>query len=155
MIRGAWAASSSRDSEIASAILSRMNSRASLAWASAFRMISCVTPVILMSIWRAVMPCGAATLSPVASDPRALDVGEMTCSSPSCETQGCADGPLVGTPASIARASNRDGALATSPFTRGFPYEADRVWNSQVPYHRSSARWARDPWPLSRRFGLA
>ena len=56
VIRGACAASSSRDSEIASAILSRMNSRARFACSSALRMISCVTPVILMSIWRAVMP---------------------------------------------------------------------------------------------------
>jgi hypothetical protein len=33
-----------------------MNSRARFACSSAFRMISCVTPVILMSIWSAVMP---------------------------------------------------------------------------------------------------
>ena len=55
-IRGAWSASSVRVSEIASAILSRMNSRARFACSSAFRMISCVTPVILMSICSAVIP---------------------------------------------------------------------------------------------------
>ena len=55
-IRGAFSASSARASEIVSAILSRMNSRACFAWASACRMISCVTPVILMSIWSAVTP---------------------------------------------------------------------------------------------------
>ena len=55
-IRGAWSRSCSRDSGIASSIRSRMNSRASLACERAFRMISCVTPVILMSIWSAVTP---------------------------------------------------------------------------------------------------
>ena len=55
-MRGAWPGSSSRTSEIVSAILPRMNVRARFACSSAFRMISCVTPVILMSIWRAVMP---------------------------------------------------------------------------------------------------
>ena len=42
---------------------SRIRSRASLAWASAARIVSWVTPVILMSICRAVMPSGVpATL---------------------------------------------------------------------------------------------
>ena len=39
-----------------SSIFSRMNSRARFACSSASRMISCVTPVILMSIWSAVIP---------------------------------------------------------------------------------------------------
>jgi hypothetical protein len=43
-------------SPIASAILARISVRARFACASASRMMSCVTPVILMSIWRAVMP---------------------------------------------------------------------------------------------------
>ena len=55
-IRGACSASSVRASGIVSSILSRMNSRARLACSSAFSMISRVTPVILMSIWSAVMP---------------------------------------------------------------------------------------------------
>ena len=37
-------------------IVSRMDTRACFACSSAERMISCVTPVILMSIWRAVIP---------------------------------------------------------------------------------------------------
>ena len=45
-----------RVSGMASAILSRMKSRAFFACSSAERMISWVTPVILMSIWSAVTP---------------------------------------------------------------------------------------------------
>jgi hypothetical protein len=55
-IRGAFSASSVRTSAIVPAIRSRMNSRACFAWDSAWRMISWVTPVILMSIWSAVTP---------------------------------------------------------------------------------------------------
>ena len=56
LIRGACSESCSRGASMASAILPRMNSRPSLAWARASLMISNVTPVILMSICRAVMP---------------------------------------------------------------------------------------------------
>ena len=55
-MRGANSDSSVRGSPIASAILPRMNERPSLACVSASRRISNVTPVILMSICRAVMP---------------------------------------------------------------------------------------------------
>ena len=55
-MRGANSDSSERGSPIASAIWPRMNSRPSRAWVSASRRISNVTPVILMSIWSAVMP---------------------------------------------------------------------------------------------------
>ena len=55
-IRGAWPASSVRGSPIVSSIRSRIASRASFACASACSMISRETPVILMSIWSAVMP---------------------------------------------------------------------------------------------------
>ena len=55
-IRGACSASSVRGSGIASSIRSRIESRARFACSSAPLMISCVTPVILMSIWSAVMP---------------------------------------------------------------------------------------------------
>src|ERR671919_300269 len=55
-IRGAWPASSSRGAGSASSIRSRMNARACFACSSASRMICCVTPVILMSIWSAVIP---------------------------------------------------------------------------------------------------
>ena len=62
-IRGAWSASAVRDSGRTASIFSRIDSRACFAWASAERMISCVTPVILMSICRAVIPsCVPATL---------------------------------------------------------------------------------------------
>ena len=55
-IRGACSESSARGSAMTSAILPRMNVRASSACASASRRMSNVTPVILMSICRAVMP---------------------------------------------------------------------------------------------------
>ena len=55
-MRGAWGESSVRGAAIASCILPRIDRRASLACASASRRISKVTPVILMSIWRAVIP---------------------------------------------------------------------------------------------------
>ncbi len=55
-IRGANFESSSRGPEIASFIFPRMARRASLACESASRRMSNVTPVILMSICRAVMP---------------------------------------------------------------------------------------------------
>ena len=56
VMRGACSASSVRTSGIASSIRSRMNSRACFACESALLMISRVTPVILMSICRAVTP---------------------------------------------------------------------------------------------------
>ena len=55
-MRGACLESSVRGDSITFAISPRMNSRATLACASASRMISNVTPVILMSICSAVMP---------------------------------------------------------------------------------------------------
>ena len=55
-MRGANSDSSVRGAAIDSAILPRMNSRPSRACVSASRRISNVTPVILMSIWSAVMP---------------------------------------------------------------------------------------------------
>ena len=55
-IRGANFESSVLGASITFRISSRMNSRATFAWASASRMISKVTPVILMSICRAVIP---------------------------------------------------------------------------------------------------
>ena len=62
-IRGAYSDSSEAGSSMTSAILPRMNVRPSLACASASRRMSKVTPVILMSIWSAVMPCSVpATL---------------------------------------------------------------------------------------------
>ena len=53
---GAYGESSVRGSEMAFAMLSRIDSRASRACASACRSRSAETPVILMSICRAVMP---------------------------------------------------------------------------------------------------
>jgi hypothetical protein len=55
-IRGACPAISLRGSGIAASIVSRIETRARFACSSAERMISCVTPVILMSICRAVIP---------------------------------------------------------------------------------------------------
>ena len=55
-MRGAKLESSPRGAVIDSAILPRMCRRPSRAWVSASRRISNVTPVILMSICRAVMP---------------------------------------------------------------------------------------------------
>ena len=55
-IAGAYSESFSRGPSIASAILSRMNSRPLRACSSASVRISKVTPVILMSICRAVIP---------------------------------------------------------------------------------------------------
>ena len=55
-IRGANCESSLRGASITSAILPRMWVRPSLACVSASRRMSNVTPVILMSIWSAVMP---------------------------------------------------------------------------------------------------
>ena len=56
MIRGACGDSSARGSEMTFAISPRMNVRAFSALLSASRRMSNVTPVILMSICRAVMP---------------------------------------------------------------------------------------------------
>ena len=56
MIRGANFDSSVRGASMTAAIWPRMSRRASLACASASRRMSNVTPVILMSICRAVMP---------------------------------------------------------------------------------------------------
>ena len=53
---GAYLDSSERGASMTAPISPRMNSRATLAWARASRMISNVTPVILMSICRAVIP---------------------------------------------------------------------------------------------------
>ena len=53
---GAYLESSDRGASMTFAISPRMNVRAALACVSASRMISNVTPVILMSIWSAVMP---------------------------------------------------------------------------------------------------
>jgi hypothetical protein len=55
-MRGACGDRLSRGPAMASRILSRIDRRASWAWASASRRMSKVTPVILMSICRAVMP---------------------------------------------------------------------------------------------------
>ena len=55
-IRGAYSDISSRGASMTSAILPRMNVRPSFACSSASRRMSKVTPVILMSIWSAVMP---------------------------------------------------------------------------------------------------
>ena len=55
-IRGAVSASSALGSEIDSSIRARIAARARFACASAFSMISRLTPVILMSICSAVMP---------------------------------------------------------------------------------------------------
>ncbi len=55
-MRGAKSDSCSRGPWIVSAILPRMNIRPSRACVSASRRMSNVTPVILMSIWSAVIP---------------------------------------------------------------------------------------------------
>ncbi len=55
-MRGANWESSLRGPSMTSAILPRMKVRPSLACESASRRMSKVTPVILMSIWSAVMP---------------------------------------------------------------------------------------------------
>ena len=55
-MRGAYFDSSERGVSMTSAILPRMNVRPSLACVSASRRMSKVTPVILMSIWSAVIP---------------------------------------------------------------------------------------------------
>ena len=56
LMRGANCESSSRGASITSSILPRMNSRPAFACESASLRMSNVTPEILMSIWRAVMP---------------------------------------------------------------------------------------------------
>ena len=80
-MRGAYCDSSSRGAEIASPILPRIVMRASWACASASRRMSNVTPVILMSICRAVMPSEVpATLksmSPRWSSTPAMSVRTM------------------------------------------------------------------------------
>ena len=80
-MRGAYCDSSLRGSEIASVILPRIVMRAFWACASASRRMSNVTPVILMSICRAVMPSEVpATLksmSPRWSSTPAMSVRTM------------------------------------------------------------------------------
>ena len=65
--RGAYGLSSGRGFSIASRILASTVIRASRPWRSASRMISSETPVILMSIWSAVIPFSVpATLKSIS-----------------------------------------------------------------------------------------
>ena len=107
IIRGAVADNSVRALLMISFILSRINKRPVWACAKASRMMSKVIPVVLMSIWRPVIPSDVpATLKSMS--PRWSSIPWMsvsTCHLPSAPVikpmATPATGRLIGTPASI------------------------------------------------------
>ncbi len=160
-ILGAVARVSSRGAGTTSSILPRMNARPSLACSSARRRMSNVRPVALLSICSAVMPRSVpVTLKSMSPRKSSMPwISDRTTVSPSSWIRPMAmpeTGRLMGTPPSMrARQLPQVDAIEEEPLDSMTSETTRMAYGNSFSSGRtgSSARSARLPWPISRRFG--
>ena len=160
-MRGANSEISARGELIACSITPRMCRRAPLAWFRATCMISLVIPSILISICRALIPSRLpATLKSMSprwsSSPRISDRTTNLSSSFTRPIAIPATADFTGTPASIsARDAPQTDAIEEEPLDSVISETTRTVYgnSSWDGITASTPRFARRPWPISRRFG--
>ncbi len=160
-IFGAFGETSLRGSGMALAMTSRIERRASFACSRAAARTSAGMPSILVSSWSAVtksaVPATLKSMSPKASSAPRMSVSVVYL--PSWNTRPMAmpaTGALMGTPASISdRVDPQTDAIDVEPFEASTSETSRRTYGNSLigGITGSSARSARRPWPISRRFG--